>query len=63
MQQSTRHKLNIGIGALIALVYVLLPIDLLPDAVPVTGWIDDLIAVLLAIANSLVFASKLKKKS
>jgi len=53
--------MNIGIGALIALIYVLIPIDVAPDAMPVVGWIDDLIAVLLAVTNGLVFASKLKK--
>ena len=62
MQKSTKYKVNIVIGAVIALVYVLLPIDISPDAVPVVGWIDDIIAVLLAIANGLLFASKLRKK-
>ena len=62
MQKSTKYKVNIVIGAVIALIYVLLPIDISPDAVPVVGWIDDIIAVLLAIANGLLFASKLRKK-
>ena len=62
MQQSTKYKLNICIGALIALIYVLLPVDISPDAVPVVGWIDDIIAVLLAITNGLIFASKLRKR-
>ena len=61
MQKSTKYKLNIGIGALIALIYVLIPVDIAPDAVPVIGWIDDLIAILLAVTNGLIFASKLKK--
>lgn len=61
MQKATKYKLNIGIGALIALIYVLIPVDVAPDAMPVVGWIDDLIAVLLAVTNGLVFASKLKK--
>ncbi|MBR5678098.1 MAG: DUF1232 domain-containing protein [Paludibacteraceae bacterium] len=61
MQKSSKYKLNIIIGAVIALIYVLIPIDLSPDAVPVIGWIDDIIAVLLAIANGLLFASKLRK--
>lgn len=26
----------------LALLYLLLPLDLLPDAVPVAGWVDDL---------------------
>ena len=61
MQRSTKYKLNIGIGALIAFLYVLIPVDISPDVVPVVGWIDDLIAILLAVTNGLVFASKLKK--
>ena len=61
MQKSTKYKLNIGVGAIIALIYVLVPVDISPDVVPVVGWIDDLIAVLLAITNGLVFASKIKK--
>lgn len=60
MQKATKYKMHIGIGALIALIYVLIPIDVAPDAMPVVGWIDDLIAVLLAVTNGLVFASKLK---
>ena len=62
MQKSTKYKLNIIIGAVIALIYVLIPIDISPDAVPVVGWIDDIVAVLLAIANGIVFASKIRKK-
>lgn len=60
MQQSSKYKLNIGIGAVIALIYVLLPVDISPDVVPVIGWIDDIVAVLLAVTNGLVFASKLR---
>ena len=60
MQQSSKYKLNIGIGAVIALIYVLLPVDISPDVVPVIGWIDDVVAVLLAVTNGLVFASKLR---
>lgn len=39
------------VPALIALaVYVLSPIDLLPDVIPVLGWVDDLILVPLIVA-------------
>lgn len=62
MQNSTKYKLNIGIGALIAIIYLLIPVDFIPDPIPVTGWIDDIVAILLAITNALVFASKLRKK-
>ncbi len=61
MQKSTKYKWNIGIGLLVALVYVLIPIDILPDATPAIGWIDDIIAILLAVANALALLSKLRK--
>lgn len=34
---------------ILALVYILSPYDFLPDFVPVTGWIDDLIVLFLMI--------------
>ena len=37
MQKATKYKINIGIGALIALIYVLIPIDVAPDA-PIAEW-------------------------
>jgi len=61
MQPKTKYKMNIWISAVIALIYLIIPADIVPDVVPVTGWIDDLIAVLLALTNALVFASKLRK--
>ena len=61
MQKATRYKLNIWIGALVTLIYVLIPFDVSPDAMPVIGWIDDAIAILLAVANGLHFASKIRK--
>ena len=61
MQKNTKYKLNIWLGALVAFIYVLIPVDVSPDAMPVIGWIDDIIAVLLVVTNGLVFASKLKK--
>ena len=62
MQKSTKYKLNIAVGALAALVYVLVPVDISPDPVPVIGWIDDIIALLLAVTNGIYFGMKLRKK-
>ena len=59
--KSSKYKLNIIIGALVALIYVLIPVDFSPDAVPIIGWIDDLIAILLAITNGILWAKKIKK--
>lgn len=37
-------------GALLAaIIYVVSPVDLIPDAIPVAGWIDDLVAMALAL--------------
>lgn len=62
MQQKSKYKLSIILGALAALIYIVVPTDLSPDPVPVIGWIDDIIAVLLAITNALVFAGKIRKR-
>ena len=33
------------VAALLALVYALSPVDLIPDVVPLLGWLDDLVIV------------------
>ena len=38
---------------ILAVLYVLSPIDFLPDIVPVVGWIDDIVVALTAIAVAL----------
>lgn len=30
---------------LLAIIYILSPIDLLPDIIPIIGWVDDLAAL------------------
>ena len=42
MQQKTKYRLSIILGALAALIYIVIPTDLSPDPVPVIGWIDDI---------------------
>ncbi len=61
MQKRTKYKFYTGIGALAALVYILIPVDISPDPVPVVGWIDDIIAFLLAVANGIHWVTKLRK--
>lgn len=39
------------IWAIIGILYTILPVDILPDAVPVAGWIDDALLVVTGILN------------
>lgn len=44
-----------------ALFYAVWPIDLIPDPIPIIGWLDDLAVVLLAIAKVKSEMDKRKK--
>lgn len=50
-----KNKKTIGAVAslLAAVLYVVLPTDVVPDVLPAVGWLDDVAAVLLAVANAL----------
>jgi uncharacterized membrane protein YkvA (DUF1232 family) len=37
------------VGAALVVLYVLSPIDLIPDVIPVLGWMDDVVLVPMAI--------------
>jgi len=37
----------------LALLYIIWPADLVPDVVPVIGWIDDLVAFLIGLSTFL----------
>ena len=39
------------LGMILAVAYTLLPVDLLPDAIPLGGWIDDTTVLLAGILN------------
>ncbi len=61
MLNNPRYRWWIVLGTL---VYLLSPIDFLPDVFPVVGWIDDgLIATLLISEVSQILLSGLKNKS
>lgn len=42
----------------LALLYIISPIDLIPDVIPVVGWIDDLVVALGAGAVALSAGSR-----
>ena len=44
----------------IAILYVILPFDFLPDLIPFIGWIDDLVVVAISILTFLIYASSAK---
>jgi uncharacterized membrane protein YkvA (DUF1232 family) len=43
---------------LLALIYILSPIDIVPDVIPVAGWLDDVIVALVAGTLALGAGSK-----
>jgi uncharacterized membrane protein YkvA (DUF1232 family) len=38
-----RPRPLVGLILLLALLYILSPIDLVPDFIPVAGWVDDVV--------------------
>jgi len=38
---------------ILCVAYIVLPFDLIPDLIPVVGWLDDLAAALIALASTL----------
>lgn len=53
-----RKKLELIFTILLALIYTIVPTDLIPDLAPVAGWIDDAVVILLAIANTIRLCRK-----
>ncbi len=45
-------------AGLVALAYVIMPLDFLPDVLPVVGWLDDLGVVAAFLANVFSGAAK-----
>ncbi|HNZ87782.1 MAG TPA: DUF1232 domain-containing protein [Methanofastidiosum sp.] len=40
------------------LLYVISPIDFIPDFIPVIGWIDDIIAILIGVSLGIKYLIK-----
>lgn len=43
MEEKQTNKIIPGIIAILGVLYGISPIDILPDFIPVAGWIDDLV--------------------
>ena len=50
-----RVPLKLKILPVIAVVYLLLPWDFIPDLMPLIGWIDDIVVVILSVGIFFVF--------
>jgi uncharacterized membrane protein YkvA (DUF1232 family) len=44
-----------------AIIYLLMPVDVIPDVAPVVGWLDDLVFLLSALAMLLGSAPRAKE--
>ena len=47
---TARRRFSARLFVLAALVYVVSPVDLIPDAIPIVGWLDDVGVMSLAVA-------------
>ena len=48
-------KIRAVIGLAVILAYIISPIDIIPDVIPLAGWLDDLIVVPLGLALVRIF--------
>jgi len=57
-----RVPLKLKLIPVLAVFYVLLPFDFIPDLIPILGWIDDLVFVAVAILAFLAYGSSSRLK-
>ncbi len=60
LEEKKESHVGAWIWAVIGLIYAISPIDLLPDAIPVAGWVDD---ILITVTGSLNLIQSYLKES
>lgn len=50
-EQSKKSRIGAWVGIIFAIIYGASPVDLISDVVPLFGWGDDAVVVILAIVN------------
>ncbi len=48
---------------ILTVVYVVSPLDVIPDFVPVIGWIDDLVVFLAQITSFMIYLKQKRKEA
>ena len=43
MKEATTKKISMAIVIILAIIYVIVPVDIIPDLTPIFGFIDDII--------------------
>ncbi|AKG21853.1 YkvA family protein [Calothrix sp. 336/3] len=63
LKKVLRHPQYRWLAIVTALLYLVSPLDILPDAIPLLGWIDDGVIASLVIAEvSQIFMDKMKNR-
>ena len=44
------------------LLYIISPVDLIPDVMPIIGWIDDAAVILAEIASFIIYLKKTRQR-
>ena len=52
--KQTIRKIKLWIPLILALIYIVVPIDLVPDFIPIVGWREDTLFIIVGITAILI---------